>query len=265
VIAFAPAVAAVLAWLLTQQNGVPPARWAAGVLLAFLLPGLSLTAVLFFGRALSIVERAVLAPALSLAVLVVGGLALNAARIRLTGESWATLTASTTVVLAGAGYARWWLATRRRYTPPIAVAPDDGAGRAQPATRATLALKLASLAAIVILLVGASWLAITDSVRHQNQDAFTALSIVQEHVSNPNGAQRTVDIAVESHERGMTHYVMRVSGDQGALLNQYTIALYPLQTWKQRVDVPVTQKVTAELFKGTDNTPYRTVFVSGLQ
>jgi uncharacterized membrane protein len=265
VIAWAPAVAAVLAWPLAQQDAVPPARWAAGVLLAFLLPGLSLTAVLFFGRALSMVERAVLAPALSLAVLVLGGLVLNALRIRLTAQSWATLTASTTVVLAGAGYARWWLTTRHGGTPPVEVPRGGGAGHAQKASRATLVLKLASLAAIVILLAGASWLAITDAVKQQTQDTFTELSIVPEHDSNPTVGQRTVDIAVASHERGMTHYVMRVRGEQGPVLNQYTISLYPLQTWKQKVEVPVAQKVTAELFKGTDTTPYRTVFLSGLQ
>lgn len=264
VTAWAPAVAALLAWPLTLQHLVPPARWAAGLLLAFLLPGLAATAALFFGRALSTVERTVLAPALSLAVLVFGGLLLNAIGIRLTAGSWAALTAFSTVALAGVGYLRWWQATDQG-SLRAATAPDDGADRPTgAATRRQLVLKLASLAAVILLLVGASWIAMTDVLNHR-QAGFTALSIVQADDSTPNDAQRPVDIAVDSHEATTTQYFMQVRGAKTGVLNQFTISLVPGQVWKARVQVPFAEKVTAVLFKGISTTPYRTVFVSGLQ
>jgi uncharacterized membrane protein len=266
VIAWAPAVAAAVAWPLAQQHAVAPLRWMGGALLAFLLPGLALTAALFFGRVLSIVERSVLAPALSLAVLILGGLALNAARIRLTGPAWATMAASVTLVCAAIGYFRWWWATRDRGALPVEASPDDDISRRPAATRRQLVLKLASLVAIVGLLVVASRLALNSAVA-QTQAPFTALSIVQADDTNTTDTLRPVDIAVDSHEADTTQYFVQVIGAQTGLINQFTISLVPGQVYKTQLQVPRADKVTVDLYKGSASVvkPYRSVFVSGLQ
>jgi len=85
------AAAAVLA-------GPPPAAIAGGLLLGLVLPGVALSAVLFRGRALTAVERSVLAPALSLAVLVIAGLVVYASGFALDRVAWTSATAVVTLL-----------------------------------------------------------------------------------------------------------------------------------------------------------------------
>lgn len=97
------ATAAVLA-------GPGPLPLAGGLLLGFVLPGLALTEILFRHRTLSAVERTVLAPALSLAVLVVSGLLLYVAGARLDRLSWTLAAAGVTLlaVTVTAAPPRFW-------------------------------------------------------------------------------------------------------------------------------------------------------------
>jgi hypothetical protein len=78
--------------------GPAPVQIAAGMLLAFALPGLAVTGVLFRGRDLSSVERVLLAPALSLAVLVISGLLMYAAGVDLNRPAWTAATAGVTLL-----------------------------------------------------------------------------------------------------------------------------------------------------------------------
>ncbi len=78
--------------------GPAPLAAVGGLLLAFVLPGLALTAIIFRNRTLSAVERTVLAPALSLAVLVVSGLLLYVAGFRLDRTSWTLAVAGATLL-----------------------------------------------------------------------------------------------------------------------------------------------------------------------
>ncbi|WP_306211627.1 hypothetical protein [Actinoplanes sp. RD1] len=75
-----------------------PFAVAGGLLLGFLLPGAALTQALFPVRVLTRIERTVLAPALSLATLVLGGLLLYVCRAPLGRVSWTALTAGVTVL-----------------------------------------------------------------------------------------------------------------------------------------------------------------------
>jgi hypothetical protein len=77
--------------------GPAAAAVAGGLLLGLVLPGLALTAIIFRHRTLSAVERTVLAPALSLAVLVVSGLLLHVADFRLDRVSWTLAAAGATL------------------------------------------------------------------------------------------------------------------------------------------------------------------------
>jgi hypothetical protein len=78
--------------------GPAPAAVAGGLLLGLVLPGLALTATLFRGRPLTAVERTVLAPALSLAVLVVGGLLVYVSGYPLDRPAWTAVTAGVTLL-----------------------------------------------------------------------------------------------------------------------------------------------------------------------
>ena len=81
--------------------GPAPLAVVGGLLLGFVLPGLALTAIIFRNRTLSAVERTVLAPALSLAVLVVGGLVLFVAGFDLDRTSWTLAAAGATLLALG--------------------------------------------------------------------------------------------------------------------------------------------------------------------
>jgi hypothetical protein len=78
--------------------GPAPAAVAGGLLLGLVLPGLALTATLFRGRPLTAVERTVLAPALSLAVLVVEGLLIYLSGHPLDRPAWTAGTAGVTLL-----------------------------------------------------------------------------------------------------------------------------------------------------------------------
>lgn len=84
------AAAAVLA-------GPDPAAVVGGLLLTLVLPGMAVTAVLFRGRDLSAVERVLLAPALSMALLIISGLLMYAVGIDLDRVAWTTATAGVTL------------------------------------------------------------------------------------------------------------------------------------------------------------------------
>jgi hypothetical protein len=106
--------------------GPSPAAIAGGILLGFLLPGLALTEILFRHRTLSPVERTVLAPALSLATLIISGLVLYVAGVRLDRTSWTLAAAGVTLVALALA------ALPRRVTP------DEGAVAAEPAEQREL-------------------------------------------------------------------------------------------------------------------------------
>lgn len=79
--------------------GPSAAAITGGILLGCVLPGLALTELLFRHRTLSAVERAVLAPALSLATLIVCGLLLYVAGFRLDRTSWTLGAAGVTLLV----------------------------------------------------------------------------------------------------------------------------------------------------------------------
>src|SRR5438067_5670942 len=66
--------------------------------LVLVLPGYALTSALFPGRSLGVPERLVFSLSLSLAIAILGGLALNLTPWGLGTDSWAVLVASITLV-----------------------------------------------------------------------------------------------------------------------------------------------------------------------
>ena len=91
--------------------GPQPVSTAGGLLLGFVLPGLALTATLLRGRTLTPVERTMLAPALSLAVLVIAGLAIYLSGFVLNRIAWTSATVGVTLmalIVPGVPLPRRW-------------------------------------------------------------------------------------------------------------------------------------------------------------
>jgi hypothetical protein len=81
--------------------GPPATAIPGGLLLGFVLPGLALHNLIFRNRRQSAVERTVLAPALSLATLIVAGLGLYVAGFALDRSSWTLGVAGVTLAVLG--------------------------------------------------------------------------------------------------------------------------------------------------------------------
>jgi hypothetical protein len=116
--------------------GPAPVQVAGGILLAFALPGLAVTGILFRGRDLSAVERVLLAPALSLAVLIVSGLLMYVLGVDLDRVAWTAATAGVTLLALFAGV----LPPRRRTAVDVSDEPSDvSSALAGTAARAAMA------------------------------------------------------------------------------------------------------------------------------
>ncbi len=249
----APAGAAALAATLFAAVVLPGPRAVtvpAGLLLALVLPGAAAGAALFAGRQITRVERLVLVPALSLGLLVLGGLGLFACGVPLTRWSWAALTAGTTVLASTVAHLR-----RRRATPAGAAAPVKAPVR-RPVTWRRTAGRLAPLVLAGVLLGGAAWVSIASARAQASRTAVTVLSMTSR--DRTASGDRTVTISVE----GSGGYVVRVTGPDGfdRILTATTGAS---GTWSTTLRVPATERVTAALYRASDLTPYRTVFVDG--
>src|SRR5215216_4764037 len=92
------------------------------------MPAMAVTESVLRGRKLARVERIVLAPALSLAVLVIAGLIVYATGFRLEKIAWTSATVGVTLIgLVGATVPRAWAAVAARFGAYL-VAEDDDEG-----------------------------------------------------------------------------------------------------------------------------------------
>ncbi|GII23957.1 DUF1616 domain-containing protein [Planosporangium mesophilum] len=263
-----PVLAAVLAVVAAAAQWVPlPAvRVPTGLLLVFVLPGLALAAALFPGRVLSIVERLVLPPALSLAVLVLGGLGMFAAGIPLGRASWTALTTSVTVAAAV-------VARLRRDTAGTGSAAETAMfGRVLAVDREKMTVgaavwRLAPLALAVLLIAGAGVLAMRSA--GTGGEPFTGLSLVPSPA--PDGQQqappqtpRTVQVAIRCEEGEATRYSLRIA-DPNGFERTFDVALEPGGRWSQTLEVPASGTVTADLFKNGGQAPYRSAHLAGVR
>jgi len=245
------------------QWGTPAfVRVPTGLLLALALPGIALTAALFGGRALSTVERLVLPLALSFGVLILGGLGVYALGIALNRASWTTLTAGVTVI-AGVSTALW----QRLRVPVSGPAASETTifGRVLVPEQEKIRLgtafwRVVPLIVAVVMLVGAGAIALRSA--RDDHAAYTSLSLVPAPDNAAHPGRRAVVLAVHCEEAGTTGYRLRVVGDNG-FRQTFDLTLQPGTDWSQTVQVPPTGTVTADLFKGSGSSPYRTVYLAG--
>jgi hypothetical protein len=200
------------------------------------------------GRAgLSAVERATVALALPIAVLVLGTIAAAALRLHLDRPLWAALIAlaaeaAAVGVLARRGDPneprnprRWW-ATR----------PEAGRGILWGAS---LTAAGAVLAAAVAL---SGWTA-----SRQSYPVFSALSAMR-----AGGAERSVKIELTSEEAASTRFIIAIAV-AGGRPDSITLRLAPGVTWRKTVPAPASASVTVVAYRGTTSrAPYREVHLA---
>jgi hypothetical protein len=199
-----------------------------------------------FGRAeLSSVERATVALALPVGVLVLGTVAAGGLRLHLDRRLWAVMVAlaaeaAATGVLARRGQPGEPRAPRRRRIAP----PRDRL------------LWGGSLAAGVMLVAAAITLSVRTTTR-QAYPAFSALSAVR-----MGGRQRSVRIELTSEETGPTRFTVAISAGR-ARPDSITLRLAPGGTWQKTIPVPGSAAVTVIAYRGTNSrTPYREVYLA---
>jgi hypothetical protein len=266
--------------------GPSVAAIAGGLLLAFVLPGLALTVTLFRGRTLTSVERTVLAPALSLAVVVVSGLVLHVLGVALDRYAW---TIATTVVTLGAlvvpavplprpDQAAAKRAADLRIAELAAAAKLATVGIGERRSRISaetieslrpppkppvgrIVRQLVPMVLVLALLGGAGWLSFVSS--HRAYDVtVTALS------AGPPGAvdaagHRAVAVTVSGMVAADGPYLLMVVDNGGAELDRRKLAANR-DTWTARMLIGRV-RTTISLYRARDSGAYRTITIAAAQ
>jgi hypothetical protein len=201
----------------------------------------------FARRRLSNIERIVLTPALSLTVLVFGGILLYLAHIRLTVPAWALLSGGVAVVGALIAYSRTGGA-------PVSFTQLAGSfGRSVKARWLVPALIAA------LLLGGAGWISLHTAAVARNSVAVTALSMLPTDPT-ATGPTRAVAIDITTENAPIAGYRLAVSAP-----GNYHVVFQPNPGrdghWRHAVTVRAAGRVTADLYRTGDTTPYRSVFL----
>jgi hypothetical protein len=248
-------------------TGPPVAAVVAGLVLGLVLPGLALSAALFRGRVLTLVERSVLAPALSLAVLVAAGLVAYVTGLRLDRPVWTAATVGVTLsALLVPG-----IPLPRRPRPAIVPLPAGerrSTGGSLPPLRATgpvpvrrLARQMVPMVVVVAMLGAAAWLSVS-SARRSYGVTVTALSAAPPGAVNAAG-QRSVAVTATGLVPADGPYALAVSAPNGTETERRTVA--PAEgTWTGLLTVG-RDRITVGLYRAGDTTAYRTVYIAAVE
>jgi len=243
--------------------GVPGAEIVAGLALALVLPGLALVRALFAGRTLSRVEQVVLVPALSLAVIVIGGLLIFVTGIALTAASWGVVAGAVTVAAALAPGVSARIAARRhdgRFKESGRTSDSSGvvtgSAGAPRVSRSARVRWVAPVLACVLLLGAAGWISLSSAHRQERATAVTELSMLQ----TGKGLDRAVSVDLTTHNAPDDTYRLVVRGSAN-FSQTFRPDVRSDGEWSRDVALPIGGRVTADLYRGTDSAPYRTVFV----
>jgi hypothetical protein len=264
--------------------GPSPAAIAGGILLGFALPGYAFTELLSRRRTLIPVERAVLAPALSLATVIICGLLLNAARIPLDRTSWTFAAAGVTLVVL----ALTAVPTRARRdaggepveaaTEVIPVTRDGDPGA--PPTRTPRALpgpfapwsaghpvdvrrsmrRLVPMIMVVAVLTGAGYLSFASS-RASYDVTVTTLSAAPPGAVNAAG-NRVVEVTASGLVVASGPYDLLVTDRAGTEVLKRAVPADAGGNWTARLTLPATGRLTLRLFRAGDTTAYRTLLLA---
>jgi hypothetical protein len=248
-----------------------------GMLLAFVLPGLALTALIFRYRGVTAVERTVLAPALSLAVLIIAGLVLYVAGFPLGRTSWTLAAAGTTLAVLAlkAVPERVWQGeeddVEEALTQVIPVVRDGDRPPAPPGPFAPwspkqrvravqLVRQLTPMLLVAALLAGAGYLSLISS-QHGYDVTVTTLAAAPPAPADASG-QRDVAVSAAGLVAADGPYTVVVSRPDGTRLAERTVAVTGSGTWAATLRLPAADRLTVGLFRAGDTVAYRTLYLA---
>jgi hypothetical protein len=283
-----PAVTAAATVLSAAGVLAGPAATAVlgGMLLGLVLPGLALTWLIFRYRTLTAVERTVLAPALSLAVLIISGLILSVAGFPLDRMSWTLAAAGTTLAVLAlkAVPERVWQGeeddeaepadARTEIIPVVrggAPPPAPAARRPLPGpfapwspkqkvTAVQLVRQLTPMVLVVAILAGAGYLSYISS-DHSYDVTVTTLSAAPPAAADGSG-QRVVALSASGLVAADGPYTVLVTDPGGTRLAERTVPVAESGRWQANVRLPAADRLTVGLFRAGDTSAYRTLYIA---
>jgi uncharacterized membrane protein len=240
---------AAIGLMVTLLPGLPELLRAPLALpLVLALPGYALIAAMDPGRHAGGIERAVMTPALSIAITILGGLLLNLTPWGLRREMWALLLGGFSLAMAGVAV------TRRK---KIAANPDAPVAPSRPVLRLR-PQQIALLGMAALLLIGAVVVARYGAL-NQPTEGFTQLWLQQVAGAAPG----TVRLGVSNEEQQPVRYVLRMSAGERVLAEWDDIELQPGARWENTETLPADLgaglPVEAALYREGEAEPYRRV------
>ena len=205
--------------------------------LVFILPGYTLTAVLFHKRSLDMAYRMLLSLGLSVTIDISGGILLNVFPTGLRPVSWSALLALLTVVFAA-------LATYLRHR---SVTHEKQPQRVRFSWREYILFGLAALVMALSVLFSAS------SVAQQPHTGFTQFWMLP---SGQPGKSCAVRLGIQSYELTSETYRIDLTANGTQIAMWQPVKLAPRQAWEQFMPVvfSVTGSVSieAQLYRAED-------------
>ena len=264
-----PVLTAVATVLCAAGAMIGPAALAVpgGLLLAFLLPGLALTDLIFRYRVLSAVERTVLAPALSMATMIVAGLGLYVAGFTLDRISWTLGTAGITLAVLAlkAVPERVWQGEEEGtepvqvVRPPMPPGPFATSAYGLRVDRRRLFTQVLPLVLVLGLLGGAGWLSYAGS-HSSYRVTVTALSAAPPGAVTAAGT-RQLEVTASGLVAADGPYTVVVTDPNGTRTSTLAVPAGS-RTFTAALTIPAESRMTVGLFRAGDNTPYRTVVIA---
>jgi hypothetical protein len=264
--------------------GPPPITIIGGILLGFVLPGLALTEALFRRRTLTAVERTMLAPALSLAVLVIAGLVIYVAGYALDRVAWTS--AALVVTLGALVFPGVPIRNRVERMAAAAAASNDKTemipiirdGDPDPRTHKPvlpppliltkekpplkrIARQLVPMVLVLAMLGFAGWFSFSNS-RQGYDVGVTALTATKPTDPDPAG-DRSLEVKATGLLAADGPYSVVVTGDAGTAAVRRTVPVPVSGTWVERMTVGP-ERTTISLYRSGDSTAYRTLYVSAV-
>ncbi|MFC4071503.1 hypothetical protein [Actinoplanes subglobosus] len=234
------------------EFGPLPLSLPGGLLLGFALPGFAIGEAIFRPgrRDVGVVERMMMVPALSLAVLVLGGLALWGVGGHLNRTSWMLVCAVSTLIATGAAYYRTLKAE-----PATAETPE-------PAVRRTvqerLIREILPLTLAVLLVAGAGVWSYADSVNTYD----VTVSTLSAQTPGPVDADGNRAVQVTATGLAAGEWTLVLSDPAGVEVGRQGVRPDGDGGWSGQVTMPGDERVTVNLFRGQDASAFRTLIIS---
>lgn len=231
-------VALAAAGVAVQLGPMPTAvRVFFGLPLVLLCPGYALMAALFPGRSLGWPERALFSFGLSLAVAILGTVALTWSLWGLQTGVWAGLFFGVTLAASLVG------ARRRAAQEPVR------AGRPQPRLRIEhwALMGLAGLVTVAAVAVARMPGPVTGVL------GYTVLWMTPDVAPSGVPNVRSVHLGINSSELVSTRYRLQLTLDGQLILDEHDINLMPGESWERQIELPQSRGMVEATLYRVDN------------